>query len=202
MIYPLEALIAGRAIAETSLPHDVHFTGYGCFLVYRALMAALPGVDPARVVREQELRVRKVLIAGDVARSVGLPGRRVDFHEPPPAPYKAIVKGTTYKLNQVDVFQTDGTNLPRLVLFRSSNSTHLLPYLMRHFSRIVAVATLNVHYDLIKSERPDVVLCEMPERYFAPFQPSPNEMDRGAPPLDAQDGFEAATGYKLPLPQE
>ncbi len=198
-IYPLDALIAGRATAETSYPHDVHVTGYGCFLVYRALMAALPGVDPAHVVREDQLKARQILIAGDVARSVGLPARRVEVHEPPPVAAREIIKGTAFKRNQVDVWRTEAKAAPRLVLFRSSNSTRLVPFLLRHFSRIVAVATQNAHYDLIRSEKPDVVMCEMPERYFAGYQTSPNETDRGGPPFDAE-GFEAATGYKLPLP--
>ena len=200
-VYPLAALIEGRAKWETSHPHDVHLTGYGCFLCYRALVATLPRIDASRVVREDELRVRQILMAGDVARSCGLPPRRVDLHEPPHVHYRSVVKGTSYKSNQVDVFETDDASLPRLVMFRTSNATHLFPYLLRHFSRIAAVATTNVHYDLIESEKPDVVLCEAPERYFAPIQTSVNEMDRAGPPIDSDDRFTEKTGYPLPLPR-
>ena len=142
VIYPLETLIAGRANAEISHPHDVHLTGYGYFLVYREVMASLPGFDPARLLREDEITVRKALIAGDVARSVGAPGRRVDIYDPPVPRHTALIKGTSYKPNQVDVFETQERGLPKLLMFRTSNSSHLFGYLMRHFSRIAAVAAM------------------------------------------------------------
>ena len=202
VVYPLEAMIDGLAKADICLPHDVHASGYGCFLVYRALMATLPGVDPALIVQEAELRVREVFVAGDIARSVGAPGRRVELHEPPPIPFKSLVKGTSYRVHQVDIFQTESAHLPKLALFRTSNSTHLIPYLMRHFSRIVAVATTQVFHDLIESEKPDVVMAEMPERYFAMNRTGVNETERATAPVDPEGGFEEKTGYRLPLPTE
>ena len=201
LVYPLEAMIAGRAKAETSQPHDVHFTGWGGYLCYRELMASLPGVDPASLVREQDLSVRNVFIAGDVARGAGEPGRRVDFHDAPHPKFKAIVKGTSFVTHQVDVMESEFPHLPRLVIFRTSNTTHLFPYLMRHFSRLVAVASVSFFYDLIESEKPDVVIAEGPERYLAPHRGSFNETDCGGRPDDPEQEFEVRTGHKLPLPR-
>lgn len=200
VIYPLETLIAGRAHAEISHPHDVHLTGYGYFLVYREVMKSLPGFDPARLLREDEITVRKALIAGDVARSVGAPGRRVDIYDPPVPRHTALIKGTSYKPNQVDVFETQERGLPKLLMFRTSNSSHLFGYLLRHFSRIAAVAGHDVFYDLVESERPDVVITEMPERYFAHTIVSESETDRGGPPRDPDKEFAIRTGQQLPLP--
>ena len=156
VIYPLDELIAGLARAEVCYPHDVHMTGYGCYLVYRALMSTMPGIDPALIAQEADLAVREIFVAGDVARSVEAPGRRVELHEPPHVKYRSVVKGTSYRTHQVDVFESENAQLPKLVLFRTSNSSRLMPYLMRHFSRLAAVATTEVFYDLIESERPDV----------------------------------------------
>ena len=201
VVYPLEALIDGLAKAEVCYPHDVHMTGYGCYLVYRALMATMPGVDPATITQEAELIVREIFVAGDIARSVGEPGRRFALHEPPHVSYKAIIKGGSYRTYQVDLYKSENAGLPRLTLFRTSNSSRLMPYLMRHFSRLAAVATTEALYDLIESERPDVVMAEMPERFFAMRQASLDETDFATPPNDPANAFTALTGEKLPLPR-
>ncbi len=197
-VYPLDALV--NAHEETSLPHDVHVTGYGAFLIYRALAASLPMIDPATVLAPEDLRARTVLHSGDVARAAGLPARRVKLHERPPFPFRAVIKGASYRTNQVDVLESEAAALPRLVMFRTSNSALLFPYLLRHFSRIVAVASNEAFYDLIDSERPAAVIGEMPERYFAPARRNENMTDYGSPPFDRLDEFEALTGYALPLP--
>ncbi len=202
LVYPLDAMIAGLAKAEVCLPHDVHISGYGSFVVYRELMATLPGVDPAGIAREADLQTREIFVAGDIARSVGEPGRRVELLEPPPPKFKAVVRGTSYRSNQVDVFQSEDAHLPKAVMFRTSNSSRLMVYLMRHFSRLVAVATTHMYYDLLESERPDVVISEMPERYFAMHQQGLDETERAVVWADPEREFEARTGHTLPLPRE
>jgi len=201
LVYPLDAMIAGRAKFETVHKHDVHCTGYGYFLCYRELIKSLPNIDLTHLAEESDLQAREAFIAGDVARGAGLPGRRVEYHDAPHPHAKAIVKGTSYRINQVDVLESEYTDLPRLVMFRTSNSSHLFTYLLRHFSRIVAVATPICHYELIESERPDVVIGEMPERYFAPGPPSASDADFAMPPQDTDGLFETITGYALPLPR-
>ena len=200
-VYPLDALIAGRAQEDTFFAHDVHPTGWGASIIYRALAAKLPMIDPAKILGPDDLRVRNFLHAGDVARAAGLQARRVTMHEAPPVPKKELVKGATYRSNQVDVMVGEDASLPRLLMFRTSNSTQQFPYLMRHFSRITAVASTEVLYDLIESERPDAVVAEMPERYFATTRLSVDTAEYGTPPLDPADVFESRTGHKLPLPE-
>jgi hypothetical protein len=199
-VYPLDALMDGRAQEETALPHDIHVSRYGAFLIYRALMASLPMIAPSAVLQAEDLTSRIVLLAGDVARAAGQRGRRVKMHEPPHVAMTPLVKGDTYRTYQVDVLEGEDKSLPCLVMFRTSNASQLFPFLMRHFSRIAAVASTEAFYDLIESERPAVVVGEMPERYFAPHRPNGDITDFGAPPYDLTDAFERLTGHKLPLP--
>ena len=200
-VYPLDALVNGRALEETSFPHDVHPTGWGAYLIYRALATSLPTIPPAAILRPDDLRIRTFLQAGDVARAAGLPARRVAMQDPPPVPFKALIKGSTYRTHQVDVMAGEDPSLPRLVMFRTSNATQQFPYLIRHFSRITAVASTDVFYDLIESERPAIVVAEMPERYFASARLSVDTSDFGTPPQDQADAFEPRTGHALPLPE-
>ena len=201
IIYPLKALIEGREKYETSFPHDVHFTRYGAFLCYRELMLSLPGYAPADLILEEELIRSERMVAGDVARAGGWPGRLVEWFDPPKTKSQKIIKGTSFSTTQVDVFETENTGLPRLVMFRTSNSTHLLPFLFRHFSRVTTVATTQVFYDLIESEAPDFAVAEMPERYLAMRSPrSFDDRDLCSVPYDASTGFTEVTGHELPLP--
>ena len=116
-----------------------------------------------------------MFVAGDIARSVEAPGRRVELHEPPHVKYKSIVKGTSYRRIRSTCSRSENTHLPKLVMFRTSNSSRLMSYLMRHFSRIAAVATTQVFYDLIESERPDVVIVG---NAGALFRDAPSSLER------------------------
>ena len=201
LVYPLDDLVDGRAQEETAFPHDVHPTGFGAYLIYRALVRALPGIDPASVVQAENLVVNSFVHAGDVAHAAGLPARRVKMHHAPKVPYKSLIKGSSYKTYQVDVLVGENAALPRAVMFRTSNATQQFPYLMRHFSRLVAVASKEAFFDLIESERPDMVIAEMPERYLANARLNVDASDFGTPPTDLTDAFEQRTGHALPLPQ-
>ena len=119
------------------------------------------------MVKYNELEEREIFVAGDVARALNKMGRKISYHFPPKVEHKYILKGTSFVQNQVDVIHSSSGSGKKIVLFRTSNSTHLIPYLLKHFSRIVAVANLKVFNDLIENEMPDVVVSEMPERYFA-----------------------------------
>ena len=104
IVYPLSEMIAGRARGDTSLRHDVHFTGYGAFICYRALVGSLASIDTSEVVQEEDLREREIFVAGDVAHALNEPGQRVKIHEPPRVKQKGIIKGTSFRTNQVDLF--------------------------------------------------------------------------------------------------
>jgi hypothetical protein len=189
IVYPLQILQEGRSRYETSYPHDVHFTKFGAFLTYETLMRSMPSFRSEQLISEQGLRRREFLIAGDVAQAFGRPARRIVDLAPPPITARRVVKGTSFKTTQIDVFSSDATSRPRLVMFRTSNSTSMFPYLLHHFSRIVAVADVRMFYDLVASERPQVVISEIPERYLCFI---PDEF--------ASSSFSAVTGYELPLP--
>jgi hypothetical protein len=148
-----------------------------------------------------DLSARVIFVTGDVARAFGAPGRHVTWHVPPKEQVQILQKGISFQAGQVDVFETVHTQAPRLVLFRTSNSTQLLPYLYRHFSRVVAVASGRMFLDLIESEAPDVVITEIPERYIAGSAPVFSDgRDLTSLAKDDSPGrFHDITGVPLPL---
>jgi tetratricopeptide (TPR) repeat protein len=139
VIYPDEAIRGGRTTREVCYKTDVHWTRWGAYLGYRELMKTLPRCA-GQIVQEQDLRVSEHTLTGGLTLWLDRRDRETAiWMEPPPVGEKEVFTTRTFKPGQVDIYETPRRDLPRLVLFRTSNSTHLLPFLFGHFSRIVAV---------------------------------------------------------------
>jgi hypothetical protein len=201
IVYPAPALRLGRATRETYYKTDVHWTLYGAYLAYRELMLSIPRCVP-HIIPENELKLRSLRLVGGMTIWLNQRTREIaEAVDPPKVEVEEVFTNRTFKTGQVDVFETPFRDRPTLVLFRTSNSTHLLPFLYHHFSRIVAVASTAVHYDLLRSEKPDVVISEISERYLAAPHEAPPD-DRIHFPADFEiESFEDHTGVTLPLPR-
>jgi alginate O-acetyltransferase complex protein AlgJ len=202
IIYPDAAIRAGRAVREVCYKTDVHWARWGAYLGYRELIETLPRCA-GQIIQEHDLKVTEHTLTGGLTLWLDRRDRETAvWMEPPPVGDEEIFTTRTFKPGQVDVYETKRRNLPRLVLFRTSNSTHLLPFLFHHFSRIVAVASVAVHFELLRSEQPDVVISEISERYIAPRTPNPLADDAIRFPTDFDLlSFSEFTGVTLPLPR-
>jgi Flp pilus assembly protein TadD len=200
VVYPYDIMRAARAQGEICLRQDVHWTSYGAYLGYRALIASVPDLAP-ELLPESALTHRRVARVGDMAMWRGLRTREeCDMLDPPKVKLHEILSTKTFSTGQVDVLHTGHPAGRRLVLFRTSNATALIPFLAHHFARIVSVAVTSIPFDLLESERPDYVFSELPERYLA--QPAkPGEAHGIRLPRDfAGRTFFEITGCPLPLP--
>jgi len=200
IIYPVEAIRRGREQREVCYRTDMHWSRYGAYLAYRELINSIPGCA-SRPVQETDLIQSEIRVVGDMTLWLDKRDREVaEFFEPPPVKVTELFTNRTFKPGQVDIYETENRSLPTLVLFRTSNSTHLLPFLYHHFSRIVAVATTAMHFDLLRSEKPNVVISEISERYLAaPHMPPTLDWIRF--PRDFEiDSFTDFTKVPLPLP--
>jgi tetratricopeptide (TPR) repeat protein len=200
VVYPLAEIRAGGGVHQLCFRQDVHWTSYAAFLAYRALIATIPELLP-EAMREDEFTLSTRRAVGDIAFWMGLRTREeCEVVVPPPVPRRLVFSTKSFATGQVDVIETDHPGGRRLVMFRTSNSSALIPMLARHFSRIVAVATTTVTFELLRSERPDVVISELPERYLA-IPAGPLSSGRIRMPRDMDpDAFSEITGCALPLP--
>jgi tetratricopeptide (TPR) repeat protein len=200
LIYPFAALRAGRAQHDVCLRGDVHWSTWGAYLSYRALLASIPDLA-GEIIPESALRHRTASRVGDMTMWRGLRTRETcEIFDAPKTPLREVMSTKTFTTGQVDVFATDHPSGRRLVLFRTSNSTALMPLFAHHFSRIVTVATTSVAFDLLESERPHFVFSELPERYLA--IPAKADSPKGIRlPKDFESrSFLERTGCELPLP--
>lgn len=188
VLYPVEELRAGRAHRPTFLTTDTHWTSYGAFLGYRALVDSLSPALDLPSARDDDLTWRDRRHVGDL-------GVRLDPEESetatvadPPAPFRLVFQNGNFGRGAVHVYESDQPHLPRCVLFRDSFASAMIPFLMRGFSRLVAVSSLTCHYDLLEQEKPDVVLCAVIERFVATFGQGDTILlpeDAANPPLAA-----------------
>jgi tetratricopeptide (TPR) repeat protein len=200
LIYPLTELRAGRAEHDVCLRTDVHWSTWGAYLCYRALLASVPELA-GEIIPQSALKARTAGRVGDMMLWRGLRTRETcEILEPPKTPLREVMSTKTFTTGQVDVYATDHPSGRRLVLFRTSNSTALMPLLAHHFSRIVTLATTSVAFDLLESEQPHFVFSELPERYLAiPMKADSPSGIRLPKDFDSRP-FQERSGCALPLP--
>ena len=169
LLYPLETLRAARAQRQTYFKTDTHWNSYGAFVAYRALVDSLAPEIRLERVEEKDLVWTQRPYVGDIGvRFAEERGETAETAEPT-ATYKLVFHNHNFGRGAVHVYENERRDLPTCVLFRDSFSNFLVPYLMRGFSRLVAVSSLTCQYDLLNQERPDVVLFVTIERFLATF---------------------------------
>jgi hypothetical protein len=169
MLYPIEALRAASADRRTFQKTDTHWTSYGAFVAYTALLDSLAAERPLEIARESELTWKERTVVGDLGvRFTRERGETVTVADPP-SHYNLVFQNHNFGRGAVHVYESARRDLPRCVLFRDSFANALIPFLMRGFSRLVAVSSLSCHYDLLDQEKPDVVLFVAIERFMATF---------------------------------
>lgn len=201
IVYPVQVLREARARHETFQHDDIHFTVFGGYLCYRALMESLPQCAPERLLPEGDLTWRKLPGIGGFGHALQRERYTAERASMPRVANRSLLKDNRFASGRVDVWETEFPELPSLMIFRTSNSTVLFPFLMRHFSRIVAVAAREMPHDLIESERPEVVVTEFTERHLAPSAAAHYHNPDYAPTGDDLRKFEELSGMPLPLPR-
>lgn len=172
---PLRAAKSDRLYHRT----DTHWNDRGAYVGYREILAKL-GMTP--------LDYAPVEVTGagwDLTRMVKLPdlipeedrqlqpkftrrAKIVDIDRPDP----------TWNVGRVALEVDDG-NLPRLVMFRDSFGSALVPFLAEHFSRSLFLWQYDFDPATIEREKPDVVIWLMTSRRLQWYEP----VNPALPPL-------------------
>ena len=176
-IYPAHQLRHARRIEKTYYLTDVHWTNFGAYIGYRALLNGMAADFPMQPILEDELiRTKRPEFCGDIGvRLDPEPSEeRIMVAVKRPQRSKVTYDNRAFAEGQVQVFENEDRSLPRAVIFRDSNMNAVLPYLLHHLSRTVVVAGSRMFmHDLVEAERPDIVISELAERYLA--TPLPNQ---------------------------
>jgi alginate O-acetyltransferase complex protein AlgJ len=164
---------------------DTHWNERGAYVAYRQLIGAIrsqvPAVPPAWTRDDFEAVVEDVE-AMDLAGMIGLkdilrekrwrlrPRRARQAHTVEP-----LGEEPSAGVGRI-VTEIPGSTLPCAVVFRDSFASRLAPFLSEHFSRVVYLWQNNFDADVIRAERPDVVIQEIVGRhlmYVSPYSNAP-----------------------------
>jgi hypothetical protein len=160
------ALAQAKAGARIYHRTDTHWNELGALAAYEALLPALGGKTGAPL-SAAEFEAASDTYSGDLAGILGLHGEMTE--ERPRLrlrrPARARVEGECGDVGQCVSEVADGS-LPRLLMYRDSASSYLVPLLAEHFARGVYVWDRRWKFSagLLEGERPDVVVLEMVER--------------------------------------
>lgn len=166
-VYPRQALIDGRHVMETYQSVDSHWTEWGAYLGYRAVMDDLAlRVPGLRVVQEVELdwSTRKTFGALGATttpeRSASVPVAHVRDQD-----WRITQNLLTEVRDGYLVTEQDRPDLQVAVIFRDSFMSSAYKFFSPSFRRAVYVASPNTMlHDLLEIEKPDVVIIQMAER--------------------------------------
>jgi alginate O-acetyltransferase complex protein AlgJ len=172
-------LLARKPIERVYAMTDTHWNDRGAFVGYDALMRAASGLVPriaplpraAFQDRERDER------GGDLAEMIGLADtfREHALLLDPRSPRRArLLEPTTlregYEVARV-VTELPDRSLPRVLVFRDSFMTQLIPFVSEHFSRAVYLWQNDVDFDVVAAEKPALVIQEIVGRRLQDYTP-------------------------------
>lgn len=176
IIDPRAALLA----AKQEVPHplycrtDTHWNFYGSFIAYRYLLNTLPkhlAISAPTSLADYSVS-RQVVTGGDLAKMLSME-RRVfeeEFFFTRYQPVRIEPFDTGYHVPNsrgVQGYFQNNTALPRLMMYHDSFAEMLLPFLSPHFSRSIFLWTHIIDFELVRREKPDILLFEIVERDLA-----------------------------------
>lgn len=171
------ALAEAKAANQIYFRTDTHWNESGSFAAYGVLAReALKETTDTRPSDASEFDVKHVSYSGDLAGMLGL--RNVEVESvprfAPRRPARVRFDGECGDTGQC-ASTVEGEARPRMLMYRDSASTYLIPFLAGHFGRAVYVWDRQWKFstELLESERPDVVVLEMVERRLMDPPPAP-----------------------------
>ena len=182
VLYPLEELIAARD--ELVYPKTgSHWSEFGAFVGYRALMKEMTEILPVRRLNRSEIHVSSDPRAGDL-------GLKFDPPVKSSYVYVDVIGASTRYMNDNRVrnhgrlveFESDAFNALTCLVFGDSYAVRMMPLIAEAFSRTY-FAHIYFDYDLIRELKPDVVVTVAAERGMIVLQ---SDMEPGLRRLEAE----------------
>ena len=160
-----EPLRTVRGVVDPWRRTDSHWSAPGAYSGYRAVMERLAALGP-HVVQPEDYSLDWREEAGDLGAVCDPPRRGEAPVVHLDAPRARIAADLcNHRRHMIKVTEVDDPALPSAVLLRDSFATEMAPFLAESFRRCVMVgAGARSFLDLVREERPDVILVERCER--------------------------------------
>jgi alginate O-acetyltransferase complex protein AlgJ len=174
------ALIAAKPNELLYHHYDTHWNDRGALVAYRVIASRLAQWFPAiRPLERSDFQPSPSAPSGDRTTMLGLTDARKTA-----LPGLVPRLGYSYQIVEPampDPYGEDGrmvsrgrSDLPRLLVFRDSFASRLIPYLAEHFSRAVFLWQNDFEPEVIDKEHPDVVIQEFVARHLVTYRAYPD----------------------------
>lgn len=174
IVYPLEQLLEEKKHGLTYYKNDTHWSDLGAYQGYLALMKAVTEEHPDVPVLQPENMWYKEMqhAGGDLSQMLSLNDKgwyTEVYRKPMPKNgfHYEVVEEKKRPSGQEYFIRTKNAGKPyKVVVFRDSFSTALLPYLSETFGEVVYIWDhhLNLYSSLVRDEKPQIVIHEMVSR--------------------------------------
>jgi hypothetical protein len=152
---------------------DTHWTSFGTFLTYTAIIEKVSTrFNNVRVLTMRDISIEKTTTVGrgDLAGMLCLPGffeeNVIDVRPRDGFKARDLPENYSHKFSEgIEFREMPGIKAPRLLIFGDSFALELVKFLSESFSKTLLIRTRVIDYDVINKEQPDVVIFEICERY-------------------------------------
>lgn len=167
LLYPLDELLAVRAIHPPFSTTDSHWNDLGAYVAYEAVMTQLGERVPARRVARADVAFVETCYAGDLGSKLRPERASVFLRARLDDPRARLVEDNLVRNHgRRAVFECAAAPPSTCVVFGDSWAYPMLLFLAESFRRVVFFHRVNVvDRQPVEQERPDVVLTVLTERF-------------------------------------
>lgn len=164
IVYPMDTFNNYKSQYQLYYKLDTHWNDIGAYIGYVELMKAIDKNFKYRDLNELEI-TSKPIDSGDLSKMINMDGV-IEDKQYSVAGVKDNIESTLIKQdgNKELRYKSTNANGKKLLCFRDSFSTALIPYLSKEFEESVFLRDVPYSEDLIKKEKPDIVIFESVER--------------------------------------
>lgn len=177
LVDPRQAMLNEKKVQQVYYKTDTHWDDVGAFISYQILLDRIRSQYPDLQGRTwADYQVNIVTAQGrDLARMLSLQSVLKE-QVPKLLPVKPLqAKDATVSFADVTespskkarAKEVAGIRAPKILVFRDSFMSTIIPFMSEDFSRSVYVWSYGIEPDIVSAEKPDVVVLELVERYLA-----------------------------------
>jgi hypothetical protein len=171
-INPKKELIEAKKEKNVYLKYDTHWNYFGAFTVYQKLFQRINGdfkEIKAKDLKDFETKTRTAP-NNDLAQQMGVSGKYKEeelvFENKKPQT-KIVLEDCPkiFTLCPIRVFEVDNSKLPKMLMFRDSFGTGLIPFMAEHFQRSYFYwGSIPFSTSIIEKENAKIIIFELTER--------------------------------------
>lgn len=159
IVYPKDEFLKYKDEYQLYFKSDTHWNDIGAYIAYTQIIGR-------KISNLNKLKISETAYYGDLANMINVDKRYINDKK------FSIdnVKTYNFEIKENDEnnflrFITENKNEKKLLVFRDSFSTALIPFLNQNFEESVYIWTSIFDENLVNKENPDVVIYEMVERF-------------------------------------